>query len=595
MIETAAMVELGWPALFTLLVIATILVIMAFEYAPPDLTMMGALVVLTLSGTLDTGDALQGFANEALLTVAALLVVAEGVRKTGALAYVFQFMAPTSGSVRRAILRTTVPSAALSSVMNNTPIVAILAPMAREGARAAGIAPSKLLIPLAYATTLGGLITLIGTSTNLVVSGLLSQRGASPLGMFELTAVGLPVTIVGIVYLWLAAPKLLPRRDEGGIDANESRAYHFELRIPAGSPLHGLSVEKAGLRALRGAFLAHIYRGGDVMTLIEPEQILRSDDILTFVGNPEHLDTLLDQKKLVRAVEHGYEPEDHSLPLYEAVVATDSSLVGKTLSEADFRSRFQGVVLGIHRRGRRLTEPLGRTPIEGGDLLLVEARTQFDAVAAASGEFYLAAGLGRRLGTPTRKAPIVLGLLLAVLFIAGSGAVPIAIAAFGAAILMVLFKALSSQEARKSVDVSLLMTIGSGLGIARAIEGTGLAKAIGQLIVGRLEVFGAVAVLAGIYLATNILTEVLSNNAAAALMFPIAAAAASALGVDLRPFAIAVAIAASAAFALPTGYQTYLMIMGTGGYQFRDFIRVGLPLNFIVMSIAVPLIAWLWL
>lgn len=593
--EIVAVAALGWPAWLTFGVILAVLALLATDKTPPDLTLLSAVVVLMLAGVLSPRDALRGFANETLLTIAALLVVAEAVRKTGALTYVVRLMSPTTPSVRAALLRTMIPSAALSSVMNNTAVVAILGPLIRDRSRSSSIPPSRLLIPLAYASTLGGLITLIGTSTNLVVSGLLIQSGARPLGMFELTPVGLAAAAAGILYLTAAGPRVLAGARDHIPDRGEIRSYHFELRVPHGSPLEGVSVENAGLRALQGAFLAHIHRGGEVITLIEPDQRLKGGDLLAFVGNPRHLDDLLDEKKLIRAVDHDQGPGEHPLPLFEAVVAPESTLVGRTLRDADFRSRFQAVVLGIHRRGQRLTAPLGRTRIEAGDLLLVEARPQFELAAATSGEFYMVAPLGRTLTVAGRKAPAVLLLLLGIVVAAGTGALPVVTAAFAAAIIAVVIRAISPQDARRSVDVSLLIAIASGFALAHTIEQTGLARALAQFIVAGLHSFGPVAVLAAVYVATNLLTELLSNNAAAALIFPVAAAAAAAAGADIRPFAVAVAVAASAAFILPTGYQTYLMVMGLGGYRFRDFIRTGLPLNFLIMAVAIPLIVSLWM
>jgi di/tricarboxylate transporter len=414
--------------------------------------------------------------------------------------------------------------------------------------------------------------------------------------MFDLTWVGVPATIVGILYFLFIAHKLLPDRPtDATFDRNEFRSYHFELRIPDESSLAGRTVEQAGLRALAGAFLAHIHRDGELIKLIAPDQILRQGDVLAFVGNPQHLDTLLDGKRLIRAVDHPHEAEESPLHLFEAVVAHDSTLVGRSLREIGFRQRFQAIVLGIRRRGERLPGALGRTPIEAGDLLLIEARTVFEAAAWTSGEFSLVSPLERSTSRDPRKAPLVLAVLVAMVIVIATGVIAVSIAAFAAAVAVVAARALSVQNARRSVDLSVLVAIASSFGVAQAIAKTGLAQSLAAVIVQPLEAFGPIAVLAAVYIATNALSEVLSNNAAAALVFPIAAAAATRVGADVLPFAIAVTIAASAAFASPLGYQTYLMIMGPGSYRFRDFVRVGLPLNLVVMAIAIPIIATIWL
>ncbi|HEY0156297.1 MAG TPA: SLC13 family permease [Thermoanaerobaculia bacterium] len=596
MLETLAVIPLGWPALLTIAVTAAVFLVLALDRAPADLTLLGAVLLLTMTGVISLKEAFSGFANEAVLTVGALFIVAAAVRNTGALSYVYDLMTPRGPSVTAAVLRTSLPAATLSSVMNNTPIVAILTPAVQERCRAAGIAPSKLLIPLAYATTLGGVTTLIGTSTNLVVSGLLAQEGHAPLRMFELTWAGLPVAIAGLLYMLVAAHRLLPNRDsDPPFDRNEVRAYHFELRIPADSPLKGRTVEQAGLRALKGAFLAHIHRGGELISLIAPDQLLHGGDVLAFVGNPQHLEHLLLQKKLTRAVDHTASPGAWPLQLFEAVVAHDSTMIGKDLREFGFRTRFEGVVLGVRRRGQQLTSPLGRTAIEPGDLLLIEARASFEPIAWASSEFSLVAPLERPQTRVPRKAPMTLAILIAMAALMGSGFVAVPIAAFLGAIAIVASGAISAQDARRSIDLSVLVTIASSFGIARALESTGVAEMIANVIVRPMEAWGPIAVLVAIYAATNALSEVLSNNAAAALVFPVAAAAAKAVGADLLPFAIAVAIAASAAFASPLGYQTYLMVMGPGSYRFRDFVRIGLPLNLLAMVVAIMAIVARWM
>jgi di/tricarboxylate transporter len=592
----AELALLGWPAFLTLGVTLAVLVVLALDAAPPDLAMLSGLVVLAAAGVVSPRDAVSGFANEAVLTVGALFIVAAAVRNTGALSYLYDVMTPRPGKPRMAILRTMLPASLLSSVMNNTPIVAILTPIVQARGRSGGFPPSKLLIPLAYATTLGGLLTLIGTSTNLVVSGLLVQEGHPALGMFDLTRVGIPVTAAGILYFVLLGHRLLPGHDsDETFDRHAFRAYHFELRIPAGSPLEGKTVEQAGLRALRGAFLAHIYRDGELITLIAPEQILRGGDTLAFVGNPQHLEELLQNRRLIRAVEHPRAGEQWPLQLFEAVVAHDSTLAGRSLREIGFRDRFQGIVLGIRRRGERLPGALGRTAIEPGDLLLVEARTNFEAIGWSSGEFSLVAPLERPQTPVPRKAPLTLVILVAMATLIGSGLVPVPVAAFAAAVAVVAAGAISAPDARRSVDLSVLVTIAASFGVARAIESTGLARVLADVLVRPVEALGPVAVLAAVYVATNLLSEVLSNNAAAALVFPIAAAAAVRVGSDLLPFAIAICVAASAAFASPLGYQTYLMIMAPGSYRFRDFLRAGVPLNLLVMAIAIPIIAAIWL
>lgn len=594
---TEASAVLGWEAWLTASILLLVVIAMVREWAPPDILMLSGLIILVAAGILPVGSAFAGFADPNLLAIAALLIVAAAVRNCGALAFLYPLMMPRSSALRPALLRIMIPSASISAFMNNTPIVAILAPLVQRWSAREGIPPSRMLIPLTYATTLGGMITILGTSTNLLVVGLLVKNGYRPLGMWELAWVGLPVAAVGILYLVVASSKLLRDTGTGSpFDRSEIRTYQFELRVPEGSPLDGVTIEEAGLRALEGAFLAHIHRDGDLIGPVAPEQGLREGDVLGFVGNPKVLDELLRSLGLARAIDAqpGNMPRPH-LPLFEVVLAADSSLVGKSLKETDFRERFEAVVLGIQRRGSRIEGSLGRTPLEAGDLLLVEARPSFEERALQSGEFYLAAPLERSTVAARQTGRPALLILLAMVIVASFEWVPLVTAAIAAAILMILLGAITPLDARRNVDLSILVVIGAGIGIGEAIQSTGLAAVMAEAIVRSTIPFGPVVVLAAVYLTTNLLTEFLSNNAAAVLVFPVGMAAAEQIGANPIAFAVAIAIAASAGFATPIGYQTNLMVMSAGGYRFSDYLKIGIPLDLLVMAIAIPIIARVWL
>lgn len=588
--------EFDWQAWFTAGVAIIVVIALIREVARPDLILLGGLALLLLTGILTPEQAFAGFANPAMLTVAALFVVANGVERTGALRFLDYALTSGSAGVPRIITRMMSSTALLSAFLNNTAVVAMLTPRIQSWGKKNGVPPSKLLIPLSYAAILGGMTTLIGTSTNIIVSGLLEAGGHHGLGMFDLTWIGIPAVILVVIYFIILGHRLLPdhsREEQQFKDGLENCL--FEVRVASGSPFIGRSIADSGLRALGDAYLAHIRRHGELIP-VTPREILRRGDVLVFVGSAASLDRLLQMPGLERTIAAVADNDRMTLPLYEAVVAPTSKLVGRTLREASFRENYQGVVLGIQRKDEQITESLGRIPIKAGDLLLVEAWNGFDKRWNENREeFYLVAP--RRLQQEkvlTAKAPVALAILLAMIVAFSTGIVPLVTSALAAALAMIVTRCLRGREAREAIDVPLLVVIASAFGVAAALEKTGVAAAIAYSISSHADAFGPLGVLAAIYITTNLLTEFLTNNAAAILMVPIALAAAADIGVDATPFAVAVAVAASSCFMIPIGYQTNLMVMAAGGYRFSDYIRVGFPVSLLVFITTMTMIYLVW-
>ena len=639
---------LGPDAWITVAVALAVVVALVWDISRPDMLMLGGLSVLLLSGVVTPDQAFQGFSNSAVLTVGALYVVAAGVQQTDALATLDQFLFSTSGGRGATLARFMLPTAFLSGLINNTPIVAMLTPRLQEWAAERGIPASKLMIPLSYAAITGGMTTLVGTSTNLIVAGLMEAEGYEPLQFFDVTWIGVPASLAVIAYFVLGGHRFLPDRGTPApVVEDELEENTFELKVTVGSPLIGETVKEANLRHLDDAYLTHVRRGEQVIQA-SPRQGLEQGDVLTFNGKPATRERLLQRSGLKRNIP---EPGDgrkplryRTLPLYEAVIAESSDLVGKTLREANFREEYQGVVLGIQRKDKPVTSPVGNTRLKAGDLLIVEAPGDF-AKRWSSGrrdEFYLVAPRdGRGGGIPSgskktadgrtsngasadgssvngtaaeagsangQAAPgeveseeersgmmyVALGLTGAMVVFAATGILPIVTAAFVAALLMIATGCLSGAAAQKSLNVQVLVVIAAALGIGQAVETTGLARALAQTVLDATAGLGPVAVLVALYLATNLLTEIITNNAAAVLMLPISTATASTLGAPPAAFGLLVAVAASASFLTPIGYQTNLMVMGPGGYRFSDYARVGWPVTLIVMSITVGTIMVLY-
>lgn len=581
------------------LVIAVLLACLAGNVAGADALIIGAVVVLALLGVLTPEQAFSGFANTAMLTVAALYIVAAGLRETGALDTLGRLFLGQAKTERQASARiyTFVPM--LSAFLNNTPIVAMFIPILTTWCRHNNIAPSKLLLPLSYVTILGGTCTLIGTSTNLVVVGFMQKEGLPPFRLFDLTYVGLPCALVGIAYLWLVGRRLLPNYlDPFDAYGKHRREYLVNMRVEPGCHLVGKEVEAAGLRRLRGLFLAEIQRGRELITPVSPNQLIEVGDILTFTGLVE---TIVELERIpgLRVLDPE-EKTDEPLGigrerlLHEAVISNTSPLVGKTIRDSDFRALYNAVVLAVHRGGERLRGRVGDIVLQPGDTLLLQASPHFERAHRNSADFFLVSSVGDSRPVRHDKARIAFGLLLLLIVLLSTEWVSTVVAAFLVAGLFVMSGCISAPAARQSLDYQTLLAIGASFGLGEAIKTSGLAELIAQIIAGHAETLGPYAVLVLLFAMTSVFTEVLTNNAAVALAFPFAISFSNALHVSPMPYVMAVCIAASCSFATPIGYQTNLMVYGPGGYRFSDFLRIGIPLNLVVGITAILVIPIFW-
>jgi di/tricarboxylate transporter len=587
----------GWQAALTLVIVTITVVLLVRDRVAPAVAVFGANVALLLTGIIDPAQAFAGFSNPAPVTVAALFIIARAVEKTGALQPLVHAAMNRSGTAGEpGLARLLVPTAGASAFLNNTPIVAMLAPQVAEWARQRGIAPSRFLMPLSFATILGGTLTLVGTSTNLVVSGLLEQAGHPPIGMFEITRLGLPVAVIGIAFLVLFSKYLLPeRRTARQAMEEEYREYVMHMVVRPGGALDGQTVEAAGLRQLQGVFLAEVRRHDEVIAPATPETGLRGGDHLTFVGRVDVVRDLQMMGGLVSAEQKhilGDDTAGHTF--FEAVVSGASPLLGRTLKENDFRNRFQAVVVGIHRAGARVNEKLGTVQLKAGDTLLLLSDRGFRDRWRDRSEFLLVSHLGGSPPASSRKAILVGGVAIAIVAVAGAGLLPMLHTALLGALIMIGTGILSPTEARDALDFDVLVVIAAAFGIGAAMEQSGLAAFLGNYVIMGFDQWGPIAVLFAIVLATVVTTELITNNAAAVLIFPIAIAIAADMGLDPRPFAIAITVAASASFLTPIGYQTNTMVFGLGGYRFGDYVRLGLPLTLAVMVAIMLFVPLFW-
>jgi di/tricarboxylate transporter len=564
----------------------------AFTSLPAEVVFLGAAAVLFLSNVLDEEAVLSGFSNSGMITEGVLYIVAAGLQQTGALNWFSRQVLGLPKTWSQALVRMMLPVMGISAFLNNTPVVAMFIPVINGWCRKLRFSPSKLMLPLSYASIFGGLFTLIGTSTNLVVNGLLMDATQGPgLRLFDITGIGLPCGMVGFVFLYGTQSWLLPDRQPVLSDTDDLRQYTVDMVVVPDGPMVGKSIEKAGLRHLPGLYLAEIQRGPQSLPAVSPKEQLQGGDQLLFVGI---IDSILDLQRL-----NGLQPSTDQgskldVPrtersLLEAVVSSNCPLVGRTIREGQFRTRYNAVVVAVARNGERLTGKVGDIRLRAGDTLLLEAHPSFLNERQVSQDFYFVSDIPHTEPIRYERSLWALVLTLLMVVLTTVGWLTILQAAVLAAVGMLVCGCCSPRQAIGSIEWPVLLVIAAALALGEALDSTGAAKVLATGLV----VSNPWVALAAIYTITTVLTEIITNNAAVALIFPIALSLAQQLDVSYMPFVIAMMIAASASFATPIGCQTNLMVYGPGGYKFSDFLRIGVPLNILygVVTIAVaPLV-----
>jgi len=548
----------------------------------------------------DAPLAVAGFGSKAVVTIGVLFVIAEGLRQTGAMAMVTRPLLGRPKSLPMAQTRLMLPVAALSAFLNNTPIVAMLMPIVTDWCRRTGISPSKLFIPLSYAAIMGGSCSLIGTATNVFVAAEYSaaldadQVTGAPLAMFSITAVGLPAALIGIGYLLLTSRWLLP--DHGTDDTSDERQYTFEMLVDPDSPIDGKTIEGAGLRNLPGGYLIGIERDGERRVAVAPQTTLHRGDVLIFAGELESMLDLTQTKGLTKATRGQAEKLPANLELIEAVLSDRSPLVGKSVREGGFRSVYNAVVIAVHRGGERLDAKIGEIVLRAGDRLLLEADKQFVSRHRNRQDFYYLNALGSAERVRSSKAGIALLVLAVVVGLATTQVMPLVTAALLGAGVMILTGCCTTYEARQSINWRVLIMLGAAIGFGQAMYTTGVATEAATQLIALMPAGQPIYSLAAVYAVAMVLTSVVGPVPTAGLLFPVlvAIAGAGGLNCNFTPFAVTLMMTAAASFASPSAYQTNLMVANAGGYKPIDFLRVGLPLNILVMITTLLIAPKVW-
>ncbi len=589
---------------------------------PIELLFLTGLAVVTLLGVIKPAEAVSGFANSAVLTIAALFATAAGLRATGALDWIGSKLLGSASTERSALRRIACTIVPVSAFVLNTPLVAMFAPVVVDWCRARRVSPSRMLLPLSYLTILGGVCTLIGTSTTLVCNATLAATpGGRELEFFDISYVGIPLAVVGTIYVLLIAPRLLPNRLELIEQLGQQRReYLLEMLVQPKCPLIGKSIEQAGLRHLPGLFLIEIDRHDETITPVTPQDVIYEGDRLVFTGVVQTIADLERIPGLVPAADMTYEfhpAVQTRRRLTEAVLSRSSPLIGRTVKSSNFRQRYNAAVVAVHRSGERMTNKIGSILLEPGDTLLLQTPEAFVDEHRNNTDFYLVSPVGGTSARRHDRAGVAMGLfLLLIAWLTLCGLFgdrlqlghffserPQPIIAMTIVLLMIGTRCLTTSEARSAIDLQVILIIASAIGLGKALDASGAARMIAETMVNGVMAVGIspawqpFALLAVIYLVSAVLTEMISNAAVAAMMIPIAigvAAAASDGGYDSMPFVMAVAMSASLSFATPIGYQTNLMVMGPGGYRPGDYLRVGLPLSGLLFVTAMFAIPYFW-
>jgi di/tricarboxylate transporter len=587
---------MGFDAILVLVILAFILISLYFEIVGPAFTFVIAIAILGVFRVLTPNEILAGFANEQIIIIIMLLMLGDVFQRTSILDIFFDRVFKNAKTPRNFIARLMFVAGPVSAFVNNTPLVALLMPYVHNWGTKNKVQISRLLMPLSFATIIGGCATLIGTSTNLIVGGLVADQqilpGLKPLQIFDFASVGVPMIVIGAIYMIYVGDKLLLKRVVTAIEIpKSSRDYLFELQLKKGSEVIGQSRSDSPFLKNKGFMLVEVFREGIQYQQVEPDFIFKENDILIFAGQKEAIAELVnaDKHRIIPSV--GMFSKRRESEIIEIVVSHKSSMIGKRLMYENFRGKYDATVLAVHRNGENLTGKIANIDLLAGDALLLMVGNQFNHLSNSTQDFYIISKIKeiRRIGY-LKTAVLIVGLPLIVILNV-IGIIKLFTGILVLLIITQLLKIVTPKDMATSADYELAIIIALSLALGVAMIKTGVAESIANGLMYTFKPMGKYGALAGIYLITATLAGFITNKAAVAIIFPISLTLAIQLGVNPLPFILVVSFAAAANFMTPIGYQTNIMIYGPGGYKFRDFLRVGTPLTIIYMIVTVTILS----
>ena len=578
---------------YTLVVVIFLVFALYRELFNPAFTFFICTVALLLPGIITPIELLKGLSNQQIIIIFLLVLVTAGLR----LIYgseLFGSLFNAKLKPKAFLFRMMVTVSSISAFLNNTPIVAFMIPYVKDWAQKTGNPAAKFLIPLSFATILGGMITVIGTSTNLVLNGLIAEYKLPLLGLVDFLFLGIIVTVIGWIYLYFIGYKLLPS-NPNKIEAlrEHLKEYIVETEIFHGSKLIGKTVKEAGLRKLQDVFLVEIIREDEIISPVSPEEKLDAADLLFFSGNTESIYNLIKEDNGLRVPKQDKLEVEGQFHFVEAVIPANSNLIGIRIKDSDFRKTFNASIIAIHRNGKQLPGKVGEMTLAGGDFLLLLTREDQESGDRERDLFFVS--VPQKIAPPKSKwlkwvgAGAVVALILGV-----TEVLPLFNVCLGVLVTLILVGILNITEIRRELDLSLLLVLVCSLAIGVALEKSGTATFIATGLIAAGRVLGPVGVLSALFVVTTLLTALITNAAAVSIVFPIAMSMAEQLQLPYTPFFAAIAFAASGDFMTPIGYQTNLMVYGPGGYTFKDFIRVGTAFTIIYMVVCVGFISYFY-
>ena len=576
---------------FVVIVVFLIFLFIYKEYLKASVSFLLAVLLFSITGILTPSEVLSGFSNESIASILMLILITTGLRKNFQIENLFDVIFKKAKTYRGFLFRMMSQVALLSSLINNTPVVALMTPYVVDWGKRNNIAPSRLLIPLSYATIMGGMITLIGTSTTLVLNGFLQDFNHPSLLFNDLFTIGVSVTTAGILFITFIGYKLLPdHKDVLKTYSENKREYVVETKVLTNSELVGKTIFEAGLRNLKGVYLVEILRGSQMISPVGPNELLAPNDILFFAGNTDEIVDLINSELGIELPTTARSYDSDKAEVIEAVMNNFSSIIGRSVKQSNFRNRYNAAIVAIHRNGKRVSGRIGDIVLQAGDLLLLYTGSDFKDRVELYRDLFVVSQL-RVINKPGRKKYYALAIMaicaLVLLIFSKMTLFPALMIILG---IMIGFNLITTQDVKRELDLNMIAILVFSLAIGQAIIKTDAGNMIAVAIIDLLEPYGTLSILIGLLIITNLLASIIGNVGAVSISFPLAYSISTNLGIEGYPFFLTIAYAASAAFLTPISYQTNLIIFGPGGYKFKDFVKIGLPVNIIYLSIALLVI-----